>query len=85
MTLQQTILTFNEMQSFSSVKMLKQKYFHDKSHALNGKTGSWEKLLKVAHIGHKKGPQPELIASSIADFIGLWASATGDIRTIGEC
>ena len=83
--MQGTVLTFNEWQSYSNLGMLKQKYFHDKARALDGKTGSWEKLLKVAHVGHKKGPEPELIASGIADFIGLWACATGDVRTIGEC
>ena len=79
-----TILAFNKLQEYNNVGFLVQKYSRESAPALDGKTGSWEKLLKVAHISHKKGPEPGLIAASIADFIGLWASATGDVRTIGE-
>ena len=85
-TMHDSILTFGELQSFvDSATMLKQRFMHDEAAARNGKTGSWEKLLKTAHIRHKKGPAPALIASGIADFIGLWACATGDVSTIGEC
>ena len=83
--MQGTTLAFDELQEYSTVGALKQKLCRVQAPALDGKTGSWEKLLEVAHIGHKKGPEPGTIAASIADFIGLWACATVDVRTVGEC
>lgn len=83
MTLKGCILSYGAVQSLGHVGILMQAFWKDRAPDLNGKTGSWERLLNVAKIGHKKGPEPGYVAASISDFIGLWASATGDVGSIG--
>ncbi len=77
------ILSYGELKAMGHFGIFKQWLCKDKASDLNGKTGSWERLLKVAHIGHTQGPTPGYIAASVSNFIGFWASATGDIETIG--
>jgi hypothetical protein len=74
---------FGDMMKIGAGGVLQQ-MFGNMAKSLDGKTGSWERMLEVAKLRHKKGPQPGLIAARIADFIGLWASATGDVASLRE-
>ena len=47
-------------------------------------TGSWDALLKVCKLSWKPGLTVQAIGCTVSNFIGMWASATGDISTIVE-
>jgi hypothetical protein len=51
--------------------------------SLNGKTGSWEELVKISKLKHEAGTENAPLASSLANFVGLWGSLTGNMATIG--
>jgi hypothetical protein len=76
------IINYKNVKSMGKAGILMQTLINSKSKSLNGCTGSWENLLKIAKISHKVGPEITCIGSSVADFIGLWSCATGDISSI---
>lgn len=53
-----------------------------KAKSLNGLTGSWERMLDYGRIVHDDGSQQASFGASVADFIGLWSSVTGDAATL---
>ena len=81
-TIRDRVITFKDIKSMGHIGIAMQGLGASNAKSLDGKTGSWEKLLKVSHIKHKIGSENAPLASSIADFIGLWACVTGDITTI---
>lgn len=51
--------------------------------SLKGLNGSWDKMLEYGRIVHDAGSQQASIGASVADFIGLWSSVTGDVASLG--
>lgn len=53
-----------------------------KAASLKGLNGSWENMLEYARITHEAGGQQASIGASVADFIGLWSSVTGNVASL---
>ena len=81
-TIKDRVITFKDIKSMGHIGIAMQSFAASNAKSLDGKTGSWEKLLKICHIKHKIGNEKRPLARSVADFIGLWACVTGDITTI---
>lgn len=80
--IQDKFITYGQFKSLGKIGAFSQTFVGNNVKSLDNKTGSWEKLLKVANIKHKVGYEKCHIGSSIADFIGLWICATGDVSSI---
>lgn len=76
------VINYKDTKSMGHIGVLMQTFISKKLKSLDGYTGSWETLFKIAKLSHKIGSERACIGSSVADFIGLWACATGNVSSI---
>ena len=70
------------MRAFRHYSSLGQAATTNKAASLKGLNGSLENMLEYARITHETGDQQASFGASVADFIGLWSSVTGNVASI---